>query len=369
MPLFPVVALSLFHAIDPSAQAALDAVAADFSKNCGTSAVTIDIDYAAFAPRYRDEGFLRDDTTATRACSDALGAVVSICQVTRQTVWAALSPGEFSMDPTSDLRPVAGVKKLRCRLPSYAGALDAIAAQHPEWPAREKMNNAAKLHFDDNGYGDHLIPELIMEPDTITVGFFEASLNFGQVGTEFKYQLQNLEYAKVLSGGEVGTTGRFAMAQKWANDSVKKFNKARGANAKFELDWKSLEQGWPGWTTWHDKGVNTLIETNVAPTFITNVVLDLAELCENDGDDRFKALSKIKVLKLTGDPRGAKVMAAKRAKPKKSIEKLRKELFPAIEMFEPVFSYSKESITVALWYESVNFFAASKWLEKLPAFK
>lgn len=362
-----VVSTLLPHAVSAEARKGLDEATAEFKRECGATGVSVQLDLAALGKRYDRTSWLRDDDTAAQRCGELLTSLAGTCRLTRLVVWSGLDKRAVQNDTTVDLSPLAKLKTVTCTAPSFVGALDALVAQHPEWPSGDRWTNAGKLHWDEDYRLARLAPEFSFVDGAITMGIFEGTMNPGEVQRSLEHRLIDLEYEKVLAGGPIGTTGRFAVLKKWMDGELKRFNTSCGASATVEVDWKGLEQAWPGWTIWHDKSRDFVMEDVAVQGFVDRVLGNLADLCARDEDEKFASLKKVKTFKVTGDPRGVKVMAAKRAKPKKSFETLAKELFPDTPYLQPSFSWKGDTFTYGLWVEVVNPESASEWLQSQGA--
>jgi hypothetical protein len=93
------------------------------------------------------------------------------------------------------------------------------------------------------------------------------------------------------------------------------------------------------------------------------VIVNLADVCKNDADEKYTALKGIKKFRVTADARGAQVIAEKKKKPKKSFEAIAKELFPDVAYLTPSFSWTGDTLTYGLWVEVINPISAREWLD------
>lgn len=359
-----LVALPLLaHAASGESKKTLDAALAQLKQQCGAAAAVVEVDLTSLGKRYERDSWLRDDDTAYQRCAQLLESTAALCGATRQTVWSALDRRAVENDRTLDLSTLAPLKKVRCTVPSYLPALEAVVAKHPEWPAGDRWTNAGKLHWDEAFQTRLLAPEVTLQGDVLSVGYFSGTINPDDVQEKLTVLLLDAEYARVTRGGPIGATGRFAVLSRWMDKELKAFNEECGTQAKVEVDWVGLERGWPGWDRWADKAMDNVLEDVAVAGFVERVLVDLADLCRNDGDEKYTALKGIKRFRVTSDPRGARVMEEKRKKPKKSIETISKELFPDESYLTPTLQWQGDTLTYGLWVQVVNPTSAREWLD------
>lgn len=362
-PLLSLAAAVALLAMSPPASAAgpVEAALASFQKSCRGSP-KVSVDTAALKRSYNAHGWLRDDATATRTCAESIEAIAGMCAHVRSTVWSDITPYymDRSSTTTTDLRPLESLKEIRCTLPSFYDALAAVVAKHPEWSEGDRWGNAWRIHKDVSaGYPK---PEVTLGDGVLTFGYFDGTTNLSEAGTFLEHELVDIESRNAVSGGSIGEWGRFALVELYAKRELEKFNKECGAKADVDIDWAGLEKAWPGWTTWRGMCGQSVCEYMAAIGFVERVISDLADLCAKDADEKYSALKRIAHIRLTGDPRGQKVVEAWKKKPKKKLGDLAKELYPDRAFILPSFTWKGDTLTYGLWVEVVNPESAREWL-------